>query len=620
MWMGSEGHHLTETPMPNHHAPRPVSLCPRAVAFFCLSVAGGAHAVAIDDISVDGAGRAQASRASCDDGVALSVDLSAVDEDDAPDGALYLRWLKVNATVCPREVSVADDVIAVVRVVAAADTISSDIDVSAVELAGANACPADPSAGVTFSWQLCVQVLSEEPDLAVGDEAIVVAGIPLAIDTQVPDPPAIAELSGASDSINLEVERDVGATRVRIEARRCRTSTAVAAAEGEGEDEGEGDATDAGDLDCSGAVEDAEGQGTSVRLAGLTPNAIYEVSARLIDAVGNVSAPSEGVRVELNDVLGVLDLVDPIDVASCAAVGGEGAFVVFSGVGGVGVFGVFGGRRRRGHRRRRCWHAGTSAGLMVGLVMSGAAGSRAQTFLPPPAPEVPASPLDDEARLTGSLSAGLHVPDMDRYSAFPVWACQFRDAPLVKVGGDADVHLLDTFGSLQLTLGVEGGMATGAAQPSTALQLGACQEPTTTELQVLMVLGRTGLTWRIDPLLDWYGVPVVPYVRAGVLLGWIMLTRGGALETRNPITGADGGIRGGVEGALGVMMALDIFDREATKKARSASGIQHGFIFIEAAAKDLSLLGAQPVMTPTDRLLSTGLPLAWRAGVAVELL
>lgn len=235
-------------------------------------------------------------------------------------------------------------------------------------------------------------------------------------------------------------------------------------------------------------------------------------------------------------------------------------------------------------------------------------------------------PWSGLGRNSMSLTIGAYEPNIDANSKFKVYDCMFDGSTLPLLGGGGDFHLFDGFGSLQLSGGMDITQANGFAQPVSAASSGTCEEPTITRVQISFVMLRAGLTYRFDPLLDWWGVPLVPYGRLGLVGVGYLFSKDGEFvsqgDKHNPI-----GARYGYEGAVGAMLALDFLDfidpfaPYGTHRARANGLFDHTFFFVEGAAQSVTNFGAPGFdLSSKDDFLHTGLPVLWRAGVAVELL
>jgi len=434
------------------------------------------------------------------------------------------------------------------------------------------------------------------------------------IDTTVPVPATVTGVSGGDGVVFVNVDAidstDGDVTSFRVEHRLCPA-------------DGEVVETPAADSTCGAAEAFFTTTGAAPTIEVAVENGrTTELRVTAVDDFGNESAPTDWQQGTPVADLSPLELYDgapnelSCDVSSCSDADAAlplGAVVLWL-------------RRRR--RQHRTSVSGSSSspvvarGGLVGLVLLLATGASAQSR-----PDDPESKRlwTGLGRSTVSMSIGSYEPNIDAASTFPVYDCFFGGATLPQLGGAADLHLWDGFGSLQLSVGLDVTQANGFAQPLDTATIGTCQKPTATAVQLTMATVRPGLTYRFDPLLDWFSIPLVPYGRVGFVGMGYLFSKGGEVadsDQQNPI-----GARLGAEAALGLMLALDFLDGvdpftpDATRRARADGVFDHTFIFVEGAVMDVTTFG-QPGfdLSPTDDLLNSGFPASFKVGLAVELL
>jgi hypothetical protein len=428
------------------------------------------------------------------------------------------------------------------------------------------------------------------------------------IDTTLPPQATVTSVSGGDGVVFVNVDAivstDGDVTSFRVEHRLCPP-------------DGEVVETPATDSTCGAAAafETTTGSAPTIDVA-VENGRTAELRVIAVDDFGNESDPTDWQQGTPVADLSPLELYDgapndlSCDLSSCSSADAAlplGAVVLWL-------------------RRRRRPSSGTptltggllSLGLLFGLF--GASGASAQSR-----PDDPESKRlwKGLGRSTVSMSIASYEPNLDADSTFPVYGCFFKGATLPQLGGAADLHLWDGFGSLQLSVGVDVTQANGFAQPLDTTK--TCQKPTATAVQLTMASVRPGLTYRFDPLLDWVGIPLVPYGRVGLVgMGYLFSKDGEVAESKkqNPI-----GARLGAEGAVGLMLALDFLDGvdpftpDATRRARADGVFDHTFIFVEGAVMDITTFG-QPGfdLSPKDDFLKSGLPASFKVGLAVELL
>lgn len=461
--------------------------------------------------------------------------------------------------------------------------------------------------GRRASVYLCAQLFALPGDL----QALSTAQMTFDIDTTIPPVAEITGVDGANGKVTVGVSVDddgaADSYSFRIEHRLCPDADHPLA---------EGTEADP-DSSCgaAGAVEHTDGAPPIIDVP-VENGRTVELRAITIDDFGNEAAPSDWVQATTVADLSPLALYDGDPNALSCDPGGCG------NADAAGLVGALALLRLRRRRRRVGGGAMAVAGVLGVVVTLGAPAASAQRH---PATAESRRLWQGLGRNTLSMALGAYRPNLDARSSFPVWACVFDDATLPQITGGGDLHLWDGFGSLQLGVALDVAQANGFAQPLEAAELRACQEPTSTTAQLTLLSLRPGLTYRFDPLLDWFGFPLVPYGRLGLVGMGYLWSKDGEVTVdngHNPI-----GARYGWEGALGLMLALDFLDwidpftPRSTRRARANGVFDHTFFFVEGAFSEVTSFG-QPGfdLSPNDAFLGTGLPATFRAGLAVELL
>lgn len=492
--------------------------------------------------------------------------------------------------------------------------------------------------------QLIGAARCEGPGERVGDAALCVfidnadrrpvssVGIPITFDTQVPPDPTIESLTGGDGRFTVtfgDVVDEFGDVYdFIVQYRPCEVL-------------GDGGTPDAGAEDGDGGTTGLNAESTCgapgpytaveenrdpVNVTGLENGVEYEVRVMLRDDFGNESEPSEPALVTPLPGLGPLDFYNGAGtpysmMPSCGATSGNAPWAM----GLVGLLALAGVSLRRRRHRSGARSRGALFSLALLPALFGALPSQAQLF------ELTDDPLENGS-VTLSLFGGPYHPGIDNErvgggTIFPIYDCFFDDATLVELGGSLDYHLVDIFGSLQAGVGVSATQAKGFAVPISAAGTGACGEKTDDSVELTILKVTPQLTYRLDPLLDWVGFPLVPYGRLGVVGAGYAFTKGGLFpeaptEAQNPV-----GLVLGWEAAGGLMLAMDFWDyldpfsRWGTKRARARGVFSHAFIYGEAVWQPIDNFG-QPslVLSPTDPFTGTQAPWTVHFGVAVELL
>ncbi len=100
---------------------------------------------------------------------------------------------------------------------------------------------------------------------------------------------------------------------------------------------------------------------------------------------------------------------------------------------------------------------------------------------------------------------------------------------------------------------------------------------------------RVGGVYRFDWAALKYGVPLVPYVKAGLVYTPWWTTKGGQIEYADGKRGAGG--RFGYGGTLGLSLMLDILEPRLARDFAVDAGIKHSYLFAEFTYEDVNDFG-----------------------------
>lgn len=497
-----------------------------------------------------------------------------------------------------------------------ADRYLDYITLTAADLLGDETC-GDVGARETNA-ALCWYILDANLDRVVTSN-----GIALSYDTALPVAPLLEDVLAEAGQVSFTLRdpADQGdAFQARVQYRPCAAFDGGPVVDAGGDDAGR--VTDDGDADVSAcespnAYAELTFDSLSVVIGDLQNGSSYEFRARLEDDFGNVGPFSSAIVVTPRAQLGVLDFYDgegsPFSLRpACASV----SLRDVSWLGLVVVLGL-----GRALRRRRRMSLGRGAGWWIGVISIVCV-----------APAAQARP--------GGWNVGIHVgpyqPAIDDEKVsddniFPVYACFFDDAVLAELGFQVGVTLFDAIGSLEFGVHSSFSQARGNGQSLSSIDATTgtkvCGTSTEGSVELTIVKLRPGLTYRFDYFLDAAGFPVVPYGRAGVVAAGYGFSSEGVFDDTVTTQSVDPlGVVFGLEGALGVQLALDFLDPidpftpRTAQRARTNGVFEHAFVYGELVFQDIRNLG-QPgfVFSPRDTVFSTGLPVMAQVGLALEL-
>ncbi len=167
-----------------------------------------------------------------------------------------------------------------------------------------------------------------------------------------------------------------------------------------------------------------------------------------------------------------------------------------------------------------------------------------------------------------------------------------------------DVQFLKGHG----TLGVGGTIGLFTAQGKALLESGEPSSDTTSLNVVPMILQ---LVYRWDYAATKWRVPLVPYIRAGLVYSFFWITEGSGKLARFATSGdkAHGGVWG-YQINIGLAFLLDVLEPASAKRLDSEMGVNHTYLFCEFVHSGIDDFGG-------DRL-RLGMKYSLLAGLTVE--
>jgi hypothetical protein len=237
----------------------------------------------------------------------------------------------------------------------------------------------------------------------------------------------------------------------------------------------------------------------------------------------------------------------------------------------------------------------------------------------------------------GTMNVGLlgamYRPDLDSEllasggSVFPFYKCFFRkkttdqSGPINPLMGvEVDWHLWDGFGSLQLGFGLSYTYVPGRAVKISGGQPD-CDSPVDgAKVSLHMYQLRPQLTYVFNPFAEY--VPLVPYIRAGLIGHGYMFFSGGANQsgtTTGGITHKPNGFRFGYQAAVGLMLMLDFLEPSSIKTARGAGFFQHVYLKGELSYTKIDSFDRKGYQFSAKDIMGTRLPLMWTFGLVFEI-
>ena len=165
----------------------------------------------------------------------------------------------------------------------------------------------------------------------------------------------------------------------------------------------------------------------------------------------------------------------------------------------------------------------------------------------------------DVGQVSFSLNGGFYQPAIDSETVdgepiFPIYDCFFDNETLSLLHLDFGYRFLEGFGNLQVGMGLGYAQARGNAQTADILTSGACGETSSGSVALHLMEFRPYLAYYFDPMYVHWGIPFVPYLKAGLstfLYGW---THDGELDRSGEADGQYAtGIRPAIDSSAGLL-------------------------------------------------------------------
>lgn len=203
------------------------------------------------------------------------------------------------------------------------------------------------------------------------------------------------------------------------------------------------------------------------------------------------------------------------------------------------------------------------------------------------------------------LHGGTYLPAVDAaVSGGNPWKDIFGSSSMTMLSGHLDYEVWQGFGTLAVGGGLGYAWIDGHA-------LDSAGEATSDSVGFNLVPVQLSLVYRWDWAAVEYGVPFVPYVKAGLsaAMWW-------ATNAKNDIANARGSDGSGREGmgltlgwhaGAGLHFLLDIFSDSMAAGFDSESGVNNSYLFVEFMHSQLDDFGSSTSLDLSDDALSFGL-------------
>lgn len=201
------------------------------------------------------------------------------------------------------------------------------------------------------------------------------------------------------------------------------------------------------------------------------------------------------------------------------------------------------------------------------------------------------------------VKLGPYLPLVDREPSLTgrPYETTFGTGPMLLGEVEVDYQFFRKFGSLGAGLSAGYAEKYGHATDPATGEI----SPEATSLQVVPI--QLLLVYRFDYLAENFNVPIVPFVKGGlVMIPW-WASKGGQVEVSNGFYGA--GVRWGLAGIFGAALQLDFLEPRLARDLDSSTGINHSYLFAEFHLSEVNDFG-QKVLDLSSR--------HWMFGLALE--
>jgi hypothetical protein len=187
------------------------------------------------------------------------------------------------------------------------------------------------------------------------------------------------------------------------------------------------------------------------------------------------------------------------------------------------------------------------------------------------------------------------MPSLDKgFTAPGPYQTTFGTAPMIMGEVELDYQVFQKFGTA--AVGISVGYAEKFAK---ALVSGTTTGERSGESTGLRVVPLKAMAvYRFDLLWLRWDVPLVPYVKGGLVFMPWWVTKGPNIEVVDGLSAI--GTKFGLVGTLGVSLTLDFLDRRLARDFDSSMGVNHSYLFAEFSSQNMTLFEFNKSTLPLD--------------------
>jgi hypothetical protein len=146
---------------------------------------------------------------------------------------------------------------------------------------------------------------------------------------------------------------------------------------------------------------------------------------------------------------------------------------------------------------------------------------------------------------------------------------------------ELDKQLFQSFGTAAIAISIGYGEKFGKATDTTTMT--TATESTGLRIVPIKLLG----VYRFDWAVAKFGIPLVPYVKAGLVIEPWWAVKGGSTESAEGLDGV--GAKWGLAGTLGIALQIDFLDPRLARDFDSTSGVNHTYLFAEGSIEEMTI-------------------------------
>ncbi len=200
------------------------------------------------------------------------------------------------------------------------------------------------------------------------------------------------------------------------------------------------------------------------------------------------------------------------------------------------------------------------------------------------------------------IKLGPHRPLIDREPSLTTdpYHRYFGNSQMLMGELELDFQLWRPLGSLGVAVAVGYAETFGSAVDDATGQ----KSPESTGLRLFPV--KLLAVYRFDWLAQKHNIPLVPYLKAGLVMETWWIVKGGITESH--LTGGEAlGVRWGGAATIGLALQIDFLDPRLARDFDTSAGVNHTYLFAEWAITEVNDFGLRSGLDLSSRNVFIGL-------------